>query len=96
MKEHKCIIAQWLDYEDTTLITFEDLLTKIQESNQTYEYALNNYGQDFVNNLMKKKNIEDYFDGRKNTNINKFNYCPVCGKEINWKELKGRGLEWKK
>jgi len=90
MEEHKCIIGQWLDYEDTTLITFEDLKEKIQEYNETYEYAFNNYGQDFVNGLMKKKNIEDYFDGRKNTNINKFNYCPVCGEKINLKKLKSR------
>lgn len=87
---HKCYIGQWLNYEDTELITFEDLLTKIQEYNETYEYALNNHGQDFVNGLMKKKNIEDYFDGRKNTNLIKFNYCPYCEKKINWKELKSR------
>ena len=90
MEEDKCIIGQWLDYEDTTLITFEDLKEKIQEYNETYKYALNNYGQDFVNGFIKKKNIKDYFDGRKNTNINKFNYCPVCGEKINWKELKSR------
>ena len=88
MSNHNCYIGEWLNYEDTELITFKDLLTKIQEYNETYEYALNNFGQDFVNGLMKKKNIEDYFDGRKNTNIIKFNYCPVCGKEIQWKLMK--------
>jgi hypothetical protein len=88
MNNHNCYIGEWINYEDKELITFKDLLTKIQEYNETYEYALNNYGQDFVNGLMKKKNIEDYFDGRKNTNIIKFNYCPVCGKEIQWKLMK--------
>ena len=88
MNNHNCYIGEWINVEDKELITFEDLSTKIQEYNETYEYALNSFGQSFVDGFMKKKNIEDYFDNRKSTNINKFNYCPVCGKEIQWKLMK--------
>ena len=90
MEEHKCIIGQWLDYEDTSLITFKDLNEKVKEHNETYIYGLETYGKAFVNGLIKKIVILDYFDGRKNTNLIKFNYCPYCGEKIDWKKLKSK------
>lgn len=39
---------------------------------------------------MEQLKIKNYFDKRKNTNFNRFNYCPYCGKKIDWKELKER------
>ena len=86
--EHKCCIGEWLDYDDTELVTIEDLIGKVKSKNETFYYGLSNYGEDFMNGLMKELKLEDYFDRRKNTNFNHFNYCPYCGEEINWKQLK--------
>ena len=30
-------------------------------------------------------NLKDYYDRRKATNLTRFNFCPMCGKKINWK-----------
>lgn len=88
--EHNCYIGEWLDFENTELVTYDDLKEKIKSNNETFEYGLSIYGEDFVNGLMKKIKLKDYFDKRKNTNLNRFNYCPYCGEKINWKKLKER------
>lgn len=83
-------IGQWLEYEHNELVTFKDLKRKVNKNNSTYEYAMKNYGEEFTKGLIKKINIKDYFDNRKNMNLIKFNYCPYCGEKIDWKELKSR------
>lgn len=88
--EHNCYIGEWLDYGNSELVTYNDLKEKVKSNNETYEYGLNTYGKDFVKGLMNKITLKDYFDKRKNTNFNKFDYCPYCGKKIDWKELKER------
>lgn len=88
--EHNCYIGEWLNFENAELVTYNDLKEKIKVNNETYEYGLSKYGKCFVNGLMKKIELKDYFDKRKNINFNRFNYCPYCGKKINWKELKKR------
>ena len=88
--KHNCYIGEWLDYENTELVTYDDSKEKVKNNNETFEYGLITYGENFVNGLMKQLKIKNYFDKRKNTNFNRFNYCPYCGKKIDWKELKER------
>lgn len=88
--KHSCCIGEWLEYENAELITYEELKEKIKSNNKTFEYGLNTYGEYYMNGLMKELKLKDYFDGRRNTNLNKFNYCPYCGKKIDWKGLKDR------
>ena len=33
--------------------------------------------------------LPDYCDKRKSTDLTQFNYCPLCGKKIDWKAIKG-------
>ena len=33
--------------------------------------------------------LADYCDKRKSTDLTRFNYCPLCGKKIDWKAIKG-------
>ena len=84
MNEHKCIIGEWLDYENTKLVTFEELITEVKDNNKTYRYAIEEYGFSLIQQLK----LSDYFDRRKSTNLNHFNYCPYCGEKIDWKKLK--------
>lgn len=88
--KHNCYIGEWLDYEDTELVTYDNLKEKVKSNNEAFEYGLITYGGNFMNGIMKELKIKDYFDKRKNTNLNRFNYCPYCGKKIDWKELKER------
>lgn len=32
--------------------------------------------------------FKDYCDFRKSTNMNRFYYCPHCGKKIDWNKIK--------
>lgn len=84
MEEHKCYIGEWIDYENTELVTFEDLSAKVKSNNETYRYGIEHYGFPIGQVYL----FTDYFDRRKNTNFNHFNYCPYCGEEINWKQLR--------
>ena len=84
MKKHECIIGEWLHYENTELVNFEELIKKVKDNNETYRYAIEEYGFSIVQSLK----LSDYFDRRKSTNLNHFNYCPYCGEKIDWKTLK--------
>ncbi len=32
--------------------------------------------------------LKDYADRRKSTNLRRFEFCPICGKKIDWKKIK--------
>lgn len=32
--------------------------------------------------------FNDYCDKRKSTNLTRFEFCPYCGKKIDWKKIK--------
>ena len=32
--------------------------------------------------------FKDYCDRRKSTNLERFEFCPYCGKKIDWKKIK--------
>lgn len=74
---HECIIGLARSYEDNDFITMSDLL-------DCYRHPESNYSA--IN--PKHYSLNDYLDRRKNTNLYQFNFCPECGKEINWKDLR--------
>lgn len=88
MEEHKCIIGLWNNYENTYLITLDDLKEEIKDHNSSVDYWKNESREIYNTLNLKKININDYCDRRKSTNIDRFEYCPYCGKEINWKSFK--------
>jgi len=61
-----CYIGFWQDYDNTEIITYNDLKTLSIDS------AYSMY---------------DFCDKRKSTCLKRFNFCPMCGKEIKWNEL---------
>ena len=74
----ECLIGVYYNYEDTKLVTFDDLVREARESERfgTSAYSL-----------------KDYLNKRKNTNLHRFLYCPECGEKIDWKELRESGDE---
>lgn len=82
MKEHECIIGVLLDYENTDLITFRELKQRAEQRSEIFK----NGG--YVCSVAGVYDLDDYLDKRKNTNIVRFNYCPICGEKIDWKGLK--------
>lgn len=74
------------NYEDSYLVTIIDLNKFINnnlELIKSFETDLPGYKHN-----LKRWMINDYCDKRKSTNLIRFNYCPICGKQINWNEFK--------
>ena len=79
----ECYIGIKYDYEDTRLVTLKQLKDEI-EWLQSRKESFAEYG---INN--KIYTLADYCDKRKSTDLTRFNYCPLCGKKIDWKATKG-------
>ena len=74
----ECLIGVYYDYEDTKLVTFDNLVREARESERL---GISAYS------------LKDYLNKRKNTNLHRFLYCPECGEKIDWNELKEQGYE---
>ena len=80
----KCWIGVRYDYENTDLVTLADLKEHIESHNGMVEFW-----QTHGFPATKEKKLADYCDKRKSTDLTQFNYCPLCGKKIDWKAIKG-------
>lgn len=67
------------DYENTELLTLAELKEHIEE---TKVFAENGRFE------IKVYTLADYADKRKNTDLHRFEFCPHCGKRIDWKAIK--------
>ncbi len=84
----KCYIGIINDYDNTRMTTLYGLKLHIKESlalKQAFEtdplYVGYNHG-------IKGWTLADYCDKRKNTDLTRFEYCPMCGRKIDWKAIK--------
>ena len=80
----ECWIGVLHDYEDTRIVDLEELKRHIEEMVNYAEWK-KNFGLDDKPYL-----LSDYCDKRKSTDLTRFNYCPLCGKKIDWKAIKGQ------
>lgn len=90
--EHQCIIGLVYKNDDSVLVTLDGLRNHIEDNLYFNEIAIH------AGMPMRKKvyTISDYADRRKSTNLRRFEYCPECGKKIDWKKLrKGSEVRWK-
>ena len=78
----ECYIGIKHAYEDTGLVTLEQLKAEI-EWLQARKESFEEYGIKY-----KIYSLSDYCDKRKSTDLTQFNYCPLCGKKIDWKAIK--------
>ena len=81
---HECTIGLWLDYEDTDTVTFSRLKDEVDGYANFVKWKNENLPQ----GKEKVKTLSDYLDKRKRTNLQRFDYCPYCGKKIDWKGLR--------
>lgn len=80
---HECIIGVLYNYEDTDIVTTSELKLHIERQERLCD-AYRNVG------LSKPKvwPLRDYADKRKRTDLTRFEYCPKCGKKIDWKTIR--------
>ena len=90
-ENQRCFIGLLHQYEDSQLVTIEDLKEHIAESKYHNEVLVPLYAQGDSQRLLRKIwTLADYGDWRKSTNLTRFSYCPTCGKHIDWKEIRGK------
>ena len=85
MAEHECVIGLLSDYDDLRLVTVELLRAYIGGNRKFNEWCdLHGYGS------MKRKvfTLADYGDKRTSTDLTRFDFCPYCGKRIDWKAIR--------
>lgn len=89
MCEHRCYIGLYNNYEDSDLVTLEDLIKIVQQDQESYEYRVaNDYRVG-----RPPLTLAEYLDTRKNTSLYRFNYCPRCGKIIDWAKLRQENVK---
>ena len=89
MDDHECIIGllHYINYAD--LITLYELKQHIQENIEQNELLDRiPYLRNSPYLRTKWLSMRDYTDKRKRTDLTRFDYCPVCGKKINWADIR--------
>lgn len=85
IEKHECYIGIQYDYDNTDLVTLAALKEYIESEKRLAE---SHKDSEWWQSLCSKYTLADYCDRRKSTDLTRFNYCPVCGKKIDWKAIK--------
>lgn len=89
-EKHECVIGLLHHYEYSELATLGRLKEHI-EDNREFNRSLDDDPL-LLNALYLRQKVwtlKSYGDKRKNTNLTRFDYCPECGKAIDWKAIRG-------
>lgn len=91
--EHECKIGLLHHTDYDTFITHDGLKNHIHETKYLNGILKSEYGHINGYERLKHKEytLKDYTDKRKSTNLTRFNYCPDCGKKIDWKAMRKDG-----
>ena len=88
----KCnhIVGLLYDYEDTEVITIDELIQLINNRIEIKTKFEKDAQYAACNIPVKCWTLDDYADRRKNTDMRRFDFCPLCGEKIDWKALKNQ------
>jgi hypothetical protein len=89
---HECIIGMLRITEDRELVTVPELKEHIEDRERRNQYT-RDLGVESGWLYCKEWTLRDYADKRKSTNLTRFDYCPECGKKIDWKAIRKEGKE---
>jgi hypothetical protein len=82
---HECVIGLYHHYENSELVTVGELEEQIADAIMHNIMLESDPLLKECKYLRKKEwTLADYGDKRKNTNLTRFDYCPECGKAIDW------------
>ena len=84
----ECAIGIINDYDNTSMTTLDGLKYHIKDRLEFKQLFEKNVLFKDYNHGIKVWTLSDYCDKRKSTDLTRFNYCPLCGKKIDWKAIK--------
>ena len=86
---HSCIIGLLNHYEDREMVTADNLKERIKENIEHNEWLSKDpVFKDCKELYSKIWSMKDYADKRKNTDLTRFDFCPKCGKKIDWAKIR--------
>lgn len=85
--EHECVIGFIYDYDNIQLITLSELKKHIQEKEEHNEWIDDTF-VDLGWTRTKIWTLKEYADKRRNTDLERFEFCPICGKKIDWQKIR--------
>jgi hypothetical protein len=88
MAEHECLVGLLYETDYAHLATLSDLRVHIGSSKAFNEWC-DFYSYDHLKH--KVFTLADYADKRKSTDLTRFDFCPMCGKKIDWKAIRRAG-----
>lgn len=96
MTEHECIIGLFL-WDENFLVTLTDIKKQLAETIEYNKYVEREaegwpYERPDADTIRKLKRTEypldSFFDRRRKSPLYHFDYCPICGKKIDWKAMR--------
>lgn len=88
--EHQCIIGILHYCDDSVCSTEKEIVDYVKNNNELYDNTEKRIRESI---RMKRFKLSDFFDKRKGTSLERFDYCPRCGKKIDWKKIRERNKE---
>ena len=84
-----CIVGIYYNIDSQDLVTLDELKQFIEETKEFNKKLLDDPVWSQVTWMKRKEyTLSDLIDKRKSTPFSRFNFCPYCGKKINWKKIK--------
>ncbi len=84
---HECVIGLLHHYEEGELATLARVKEHIVDR-ADHNIQMRALGIESPWLYKKEWSLRDYADKRKSTNLTRFDYCPECGKKIDWKAIR--------
>lgn len=81
----ECVIGLYYRQGGSSLVSLSDLKWHIQDAKE-FNAECKRFGMSDI--VKKEYTLRDYADKRKSTNLTRFNFCPMCGKEIDWAAIR--------
>ena len=85
MDDHECVIGLLYQNDNIDLCNLSSLKEHIQERKE-FNVEAKKYNMPYL--VMTEWTLRDYADKRISTDLTRFDFCPYCGKKIDWKEIK--------
>ena len=90
---HECFVGIINDYDNTEMVTLTALKRHIRDTSELIEaFKRDVLFKDYLYGT-RAWTLIDYSDKRKSTDLTRFEYCPMCGKKIDWKAIKMMGTK---
>ena len=86
--KHEHIIGLLSKHDYQELVTLDDLKQHIADETEFFKWLKSEKAHLFLTRQERAYTIAEYCDKRINTDLEQFDYCPFCGKKIDWKKIK--------